>query len=83
MALAAPFCNDLFAALEETAAGRIVWRQVKPLIRGKIPYTPDTPAVRSILQQVRPSVRHVTLLTSQLVYVSFSIDIRLYVMFVS
>jgi len=47
------FCNNLFESIEssESAATRILWRQIKPLVRGKIPYTPNTPVTQRIVQQ--------------------------------
>ena len=52
------FCNNLFEELERTTSSRIFWKQIKPLIRGKIPYTPDTPVVRRILKEVRYILVH-------------------------
>uniref|UniRef100_A0A8C7D5T6 P-type phospholipid transporter n=1 Tax=Oncorhynchus kisutch TaxID=8019 RepID=A0A8C7D5T6_ONCKI len=40
------FCNVLIDTLEGTPGLRIVWRTFRPLIQGKILYTPDTPATR-------------------------------------
>lgn len=49
----APFCNDLMQTLESNPVTKIVWNSVKPLLMGKILYTPDSPAVRKILKSVR------------------------------
>lgn len=51
--LAAPFCNALMQTLESNPVTKIVWNSVKPLLMGKILYTPDSPAVRKILKSVR------------------------------
>jgi len=32
---------------------KILWRQIKPFIRGKIPYAPNTPLVQRIIKRVR------------------------------
>ncbi|XP_058488295.1 retinal-specific phospholipid-transporting ATPase ABCA4a isoform X2 [Solea solea] len=45
-----PFCNDLMRELESNPATRIVWNSVKPMLMGQILYTPDSPAVRQIIQ---------------------------------
>ncbi|KAF7667420.1 hypothetical protein LDENG_00062750 [Lucifuga dentata] len=45
-----PFCNDLMRELESNPAARIVWNSVKPMLMGRILYTPDSPAVRQIIQ---------------------------------
>lgn len=49
----APFCNALMQTLESNPVTKIVWNSVKPLLMGKILYTPDSPAVRKILKSVR------------------------------
>uniref|UniRef100_A0A4W6FFI7 ATP binding cassette subfamily A member 4 n=1 Tax=Lates calcarifer TaxID=8187 RepID=A0A4W6FFI7_LATCA len=45
-----PFCNALMQTLESNPVTKIVWNSVKPLLMGKILYTPDSPAVRKILR---------------------------------
>uniref|UniRef100_A0AAQ5YL96 P-type phospholipid transporter n=1 Tax=Amphiprion ocellaris TaxID=80972 RepID=A0AAQ5YL96_AMPOC len=47
---ATPFCNGLMETLESNPVTKIVWNSVKPLLMGKILYTPDSPAVRKILK---------------------------------
>uniref|UniRef100_A0A8C5FXE8 ATP-binding cassette, sub-family A (ABC1), member 4b n=1 Tax=Gadus morhua TaxID=8049 RepID=A0A8C5FXE8_GADMO len=46
----APFCNDLMQTLESNPITKIVWNSVKPLVMGKVLYTPDSPATRKILK---------------------------------
>lgn len=38
--------------LESSPLSRIIWRALKPLLIGKILYTPDTPAVRKVMSEV-------------------------------
>ena len=45
-------CQRIFSTLDRTAYTRILWRQIKPIVLGVIPYAPDTPAVRSIIKEV-------------------------------
>eukprot|EP00066_Takifugu_rubripes_P008866 XP_003975387.1 PREDICTED: retinal-specific ATP-binding cassette transporter [Takifugu rubripes] len=45
-----PFCNDLMQTLESNPVTKIVWNSVKPLLMGKILYTPNSPAVHKILK---------------------------------
>ncbi|XP_047446367.1 retinal-specific phospholipid-transporting ATPase ABCA4-like isoform X2 [Mugil cephalus] len=47
---ATPFCNSLMQTLESNPVTKIVWNSVKPLLMGKILYTPDSPAVHKILK---------------------------------
>ncbi|XDV27110.1 hypothetical protein PO909_030696 [Leuciscus waleckii] len=47
---ATPFCNALIQNLESNPITKIVWNSVKPLVMGKILYTPDSPAVRKIIK---------------------------------
>lgn len=48
----APYCNELMKNLESSPLSRIIWRALKPLLIGKILYTPDTPAVRKVMSEV-------------------------------
>ncbi|XP_049888886.1 retinal-specific phospholipid-transporting ATPase ABCA4 [Epinephelus moara] len=45
-----PSCNALMQTLESNPVTKIVWNSVKPLLMGKILYTPDSPAVHKILK---------------------------------
>ncbi|XP_077470976.1 retinal-specific phospholipid-transporting ATPase ABCA4-like isoform X1 [Stigmatopora argus] len=45
-----PFCNSLMQTLESNPVTKIVWNSIKPLLMGKVLYTPDSPAVRKILK---------------------------------
>ncbi|TRZ04351.1 hypothetical protein DNTS_000475, partial [Danionella cerebrum] len=47
---ATPFCNALMQNLESNPVTKIIWSSVKPLVMGKILYSPDSPAVRKILK---------------------------------
>lgn len=49
----APFCKSLVQGLESNPLSRIIWRGIKPLFIGKLLYTPDTPAVRRVMKEVR------------------------------
>ncbi|XP_039092407.1 retinal-specific phospholipid-transporting ATPase ABCA4 [Hyaena hyaena] len=44
------FCNALIQSLESNPLTKIAWRAAKPLLMGKILFTPDSPAARRILQ---------------------------------
>lgn len=50
---AAIFCKNLYLKLLTLDTGKILWNYVKPLIRGRILYTPDNEATRKIIQAVR------------------------------
>ncbi|XP_009883205.1 PREDICTED: retinal-specific ATP-binding cassette transporter [Charadrius vociferus] len=45
-----PFCNALIQNLESNPLTKIAWSAVKPLLMGKILFTPDSPSVRQILK---------------------------------
>lgn len=47
-----PYCNELMKNLESSPLSRIIWRALKPLLIGKVLYTPDTPAIRKIMAEV-------------------------------
>ncbi|CAK1588868.1 unnamed protein product [Parnassius mnemosyne] len=44
------FCRSLYKQIVSVDGGKIVWSFVKPLIMGKILYTPNTPAVERIIK---------------------------------
>ena len=48
----APYCNDLMKNLESSPLSRIIWKALKPLLVGKILYTPDTPVTRQVMAEV-------------------------------
>lgn len=48
----APYCNDLMKNLESSPLSRIIWKALKPLLVGKILYTPDTPVTRQLMTEV-------------------------------
>lgn len=54
---AAPFCKSLIQGLESNPLSRIVWRGIKPLFIGKLLYTPDSPAVRQVMNEVQSNLR--------------------------
>ncbi|XP_077309012.1 retinal-specific phospholipid-transporting ATPase ABCA4 isoform X1 [Lithobates pipiens] len=45
-----PFCNALMQTMESNPVTKIAWSAMKPLLMGKILYTPDAPAIREILK---------------------------------
>ncbi|XP_075689302.1 retinal-specific phospholipid-transporting ATPase ABCA4 isoform X2 [Rhinoderma darwinii] len=45
-----PFCNALMQSMESNPVTKIAWSAIKPLLMGKILYSPDAPAVREILK---------------------------------
>lgn len=47
-----PYCNELMKTLEASPYSRMVWTALKPLLIGKVLYTPDTPATRQLMSEV-------------------------------
>lgn len=47
------FCQNLVETLEGTPGLRYIWSTFKQLLQGKVLYTPDTPAVRLVVKEVR------------------------------
>ena len=48
-------CNDIFRDLEGGTFTKLAWGLIKPYIRGKILYTPDTPATQKLMKMVNDS----------------------------
>ncbi|XP_028661720.1 phospholipid-transporting ATPase ABCA1a [Erpetoichthys calabaricus] len=47
-----PYCNEMMRNLESNPISRMIWRALKPLLIGKILYTPDNPATQKIIKEV-------------------------------
>uniref|UniRef100_A0A3Q3WL83 ABC transporter domain-containing protein n=1 Tax=Mola mola TaxID=94237 RepID=A0A3Q3WL83_MOLML len=45
------FCQALVDTLENTPGLRYIWSTFKPLLQGKVLYTPDTPAARLLVKE--------------------------------
>ncbi|XP_038057091.1 uncharacterized protein LOC119728778 isoform X2 [Patiria miniata] len=45
-----PFCSSLYDAIQAGENGRLIWRYIKPILLGKIPYAPNSPAAAKIIK---------------------------------
>lgn len=52
-----PFCQDMYQTVVQMTNGPVIWAYLKPLIMGKILYSPDTPATRMLIQKVRAGTK--------------------------
>lgn len=50
-----PKCNALFSSLEQNEITRMIWKQIKPFVRGKILYAPNNPVTERIMARVNSS----------------------------
>ncbi|KAM4810632.1 phospholipid-transporting ATPase ABCA1 [Rhinophrynus dorsalis] len=55
-----PYCNDLMQYLESNPLYRMMWRALKPLLVGKILYTPITPATRLLMAEVNKTFQELS-----------------------
>ncbi|XP_019618294.1 PREDICTED: ATP-binding cassette sub-family A member 1-like [Branchiostoma belcheri] len=55
-----PFCQRLFHQLDSERLTKFLWSYLKPLLAGKIPYSPDTPAVRKILKEANATFQEIS-----------------------
>ncbi|XP_054582575.1 ATP-binding cassette sub-family A member 13 [Eptesicus fuscus] len=46
-----PFCLKLYQEILQSPNGALVWSFLKPVLHGKILYTPDTPAVKKVIRK--------------------------------
>lgn len=53
----APFCLKLYQEILQSPNGALVWSFFKPILHGKILYTPDTPEIKRVIQKVSPGER--------------------------
>ncbi|XP_054649053.1 phospholipid-transporting ATPase ABCA1-like [Dunckerocampus dactyliophorus] len=47
-----PYCNSLVSSMDSNPMSRMIWEAVKPLLMGKILYTPITPATQRVIHEV-------------------------------
>lgn len=52
-----PFCQDMYQTVVQMTNGPVIWAYLKPLIMGKILYSPDTPTTRMLIQKVRAGTK--------------------------
>uniref|UniRef100_A0A673CYV6 P-type phospholipid transporter n=1 Tax=Sphaeramia orbicularis TaxID=375764 RepID=A0A673CYV6_9TELE len=56
------FCQTLVDTLESTPGLRYIWSTFKPLLQGKVLYTPDTPAARLMVQEANSTFNALAML---------------------
>ncbi|XP_067375140.1 phospholipid-transporting ATPase ABCA1-like isoform X2 [Channa argus] len=47
-----PYCNNLVKNMDSNPMSRMIWQALKPLLMGKILYTPHNPATQKIIHEV-------------------------------
>ncbi|XP_055368383.1 phospholipid-transporting ATPase ABCA1b isoform X2 [Betta splendens] len=47
-----PYCNSLVKNMDSNPMSRMIWQALKPLLLGKILYTPHTPVTQRIIHEV-------------------------------
>uniref|UniRef100_A0A8C0QKP8 ATP binding cassette subfamily A member 12 n=1 Tax=Chelonoidis abingdonii TaxID=106734 RepID=A0A8C0QKP8_CHEAB len=52
-----PFCLSFYLDLVSTSTGALIWSFLKPLLFGKILYTPDTPETRAIMEKSNATLK--------------------------
>lgn len=50
-ALETPFCKSIYSTIVKMGGGKIIWTYIKPLLRGKILYTPNVPLTQTIIKE--------------------------------
>ncbi|XP_067246317.1 phospholipid-transporting ATPase ABCA1b [Chanodichthys erythropterus] len=57
-----PYCNNLMKNMEASPISRMIWRALKPLLMGKILYTPHNPATQKIIHEVNKTFQELGVL---------------------
>ncbi|ROL50265.1 ATP-binding cassette sub-family A member 1 [Anabarilius grahami] len=57
-----PYCNNLMRNMEASPISRMIWRALKPLLMGKILYTPHNPATQQIIHEVNKTFQELGIL---------------------
>ncbi|KAF4791142.1 ATP-binding cassette sub-family A member 12 [Turdus rufiventris] len=53
-----PFCLSFYLDLVKTPTGALIWSFLKPMVLGKILFTPDTPETRAIMGKSNATLEH-------------------------
>lgn len=51
------FCNNLMRDFESDSSSRIIFRMLKPFLRGKIVYTPNAPVINKIMKKLESDLK--------------------------
>ncbi|XP_061827806.2 glucosylceramide transporter ABCA12 [Nerophis lumbriciformis] len=54
---ATPYCTNMYLDMVSTTGGAIAWAFLKPMLMGKILYTPDTPVTRAIMEKANRTLQ--------------------------
>ncbi|XP_077472726.1 uncharacterized protein abca12 [Stigmatopora argus] len=54
---ASPYCMDMYLDMVSTRGGAISWAFLKPMLMGKILFTPDTPITRAIMEKANATLQ--------------------------
>lgn len=60
----APFCIQLYQDILHSSNGIVKWTFLKPLMHGKILYTPDVPEAMEIINKVSSFVFNILFISS-------------------
>uniref|UniRef100_A0A8C0MP50 ABC transporter domain-containing protein n=1 Tax=Canis lupus familiaris TaxID=9615 RepID=A0A8C0MP50_CANLF len=61
---ATPFCLNLYQEILQSPNGALVWSFLKPILHGKILYTPNTPEINKVIQKANHTFHFVDKLTT-------------------
>ncbi|XP_061143427.1 glucosylceramide transporter ABCA12 [Syngnathus typhle] len=53
---ATPYCMNMYLDMVNTTGGAIAWAFLKPMLMGKILFTPDTPITRTIMEKANTTL---------------------------
>ncbi|XP_034994859.1 glucosylceramide transporter ABCA12 [Zootoca vivipara] len=62
---ATSFCTSIFLDLVKTPTGALIWSFLKPMLFGRILYTPDTPETRAIMEKSNATLKLMAELTQK------------------
>ncbi|KAI4872788.1 hypothetical protein NFI96_020720 [Prochilodus magdalenae] len=54
---ATPFCTNLYLDMVSTTGGAVAWAFLKPMLLGKVMYSPDTPLTRAIIKKTNSTLQ--------------------------
>uniref|UniRef100_A0AAR2LEQ5 ABC transporter domain-containing protein n=1 Tax=Pygocentrus nattereri TaxID=42514 RepID=A0AAR2LEQ5_PYGNA len=55
--VSAPFCTNFYLDMVSTTGGAVAWAFLKPMLLGRVLYSPDTPLTRAIIKKANSTLQ--------------------------
>ncbi|XP_035828704.1 phospholipid-transporting ATPase ABCA7 [Aplysia californica] len=67
-------CVDVVDSIRSTQSGSLLWRQLKPIVLGVIPFYPNSPAARKVMEEAASTFNDISVLFNLSVNIESQLD---------